>query len=66
MLSQSFWPGGVSPSEASPARGAPGWPGGPIPARFNPFIDIDKVWIGFSSANARFFLLLDWGRLRVI
>ena len=37
-------------------------PGGPMPARFNPFIDMDKVWIGFSSAKARFFLLLDWGR----
>ena len=38
-------------------------PGGPIPARFNPFIDMDKVWIGFSSAKARFFLLLDWGKM---
>ena len=38
-------------------------PGGPIPARFNPFIDMDKVWIGFSSAKARFFLLLDWGEM---
>ena len=40
-------------------------PGGPIPARFNPFIDMDKVWIGFSSAKARFFLLLDWGEVDV-
>ena len=62
MLSQSFWPGGASPREARPASGAPGWAGGPIPARLSPFIDIDNVWMGFSSARARFFLLLDWER----
>ena len=28
----------------------------------SPFIDIDNVWMGFSSAKARFFLLLDWER----
>ena len=62
MLSQSFCPGGASPREARPASGAPGWAGGPIPARLRPFIDIDNVWMGFSSAKARFFLLLDWER----
>merc|ERR1719342_1026920 len=51
--------GGVRPSEANPASGAPGWLGGPTPARLSPFIDMDKVWIGFSSTSCRVFLLLD-------
>ena len=48
---------GPRPRLARPASGAPGGPGA-IPARFKPFIDIDSVWIGFSSSILLFFLLL--------
>ena len=59
IVSQSLV--GPRPRLARPASGAPRGAPPPTPPRvFRPFIDMDRVWIGFSSSNFLVFLLLDF------